>query len=90
MVAEELENAIRKFICETFEVEYISRMHISVEDNVYICKLDMNTSLTPIEIVGEFNSADAFFEFMKKELINRRLNIASYFKLQMESDTIYD
>lgn len=90
MVAEELENAIRNFICETFEVEYISRMHINVQDNVYICKLDMNTSLTPIEIVGEFNSADDFFEFMKKELINRRLHIANYFKLQMESDTIYD
>ena len=88
MVTEELESQLRQFICDTFEMEYTSTMHITIEDNVYICILDMNQKDVPIHIGGEFNSPEDFLEYMKKELKTRRLHITKYYRLKKELDTL--
>lgn len=88
MSAESLENNLKQYICNTFDVEYSKRLPITIDGNNYICTLYLNQSDKPIIIQGEFESEDQFYNFMIKELNNRRMHVVSYYILQKELDHI--
>lgn len=88
MSSEEMANALKQFICDTFDIEYQKGLKISVDNNVYICEIELNNVNRPIVIQGEFNSDGEFLTYMQTELKKRRLHYTEYANLIKQLDHI--
>lgn len=88
MSAETLENRIREYICNVFEVEYNKPLPITIDGNNYICTLYLNKQHRPIIIQGEFEDEEAFYAYIIKELNIRNLHHVHFSNLIKRLDQL--
>lgn len=79
---------INKWLLEVHCIEHKAKSKVLVDGDFYTMDFELNNSVMPYSISGEFNSEDAFIDYVKKQLKNRVHSI-KYYKIQM-LDYSYD
>jgi len=73
-----LEDKVRAFLCETYELDYNSTMKYIVRDTTHILEWTLNDQDHPYVMMGDFESEDSFFEYIKKEIKRSRIFLRGY------------
>lgn len=75
----EIEQEIKKIIDETTERDYISKLRVIHEDDVWTLCLYLNRELVPL-VMSIQGSEDHFKDFVACEMKKRRLHEVKYWK----------
>lgn len=84
-----LESQLKYYILIKYGYTYNKELPVETEDNQYLVKFNTGNDYRPILIQGEFDSDEAFLEFMYKEIDSRRLFSVGFSKLEKQLDNIY-
>lgn len=74
-----IEEEIRKIINDTTEREYITKLHVKQDGDLWELYLYLNRELVPL-VMGYQGSESGFKKFVAKEMKKRRLHEVKYWK----------
>ena len=73
-----LEQEVLELINQTIDGQYISKLKVVVDDDLYCLQLYMNQEQSPLVIAKQCQNEDEFKKFVKKEIKTRKLEKVSY------------
>ena len=76
----ELEEEIRQIINDVTEREYVSKLHVRYEDDIWTLYLYMDMEIVPSIVMSTQGSEEDFKKFVKREMKKRRLEEVKYWK----------
>ena len=80
----ELEEEIRQIINDVTEREYITKLHVSQDGDIWTLYLYMDRDLVPPIVMSKQGSLEDFKKFIKREMRKRRLEEVKYWKTTRE------
>lgn len=80
MRREDLETIIRSYLMTTYKAEYIGKMSIIQNEELFIFNIGIPDELTPITISYE-GSEEKFISYLKEELRKKNFMRQSYYKV---------
>lgn len=79
----ELEEEIRRIINDVTEREYITKLSVRHDDDIWTLYLYLNRELVPM-VMSIQGTEDQFKRFVKREMKKRRLHEVKYWKTTRE------
>lgn len=70
-------------MCETHDLSYNSRWRYTAEDGIYKLEWFLNDEIHPLVMMGDFENEDQFFEYIKKEINDKRFFLRKHFIAKM-------
>lgn len=80
----ELEQEIRQIINDVTEREYITKLQVTQEDDIWTLFLYMNREIVPSIVMSTQGSEEHFKKFVKREMRKRKLEEVKYWKTTRE------
>ncbi len=79
----EIEEEIRQIINDVTEREYITKLHVRHDDDIWTLYLYLNRELVPL-VMSIQGDEEKFKKFVKREMKKRRLEEVKYWKTTRE------
>lgn len=79
----EIEDEIRQIINDATEREYITKLHVRQDDDIWTLYLYLNRELVPM-VMSKQGTYEDFKKFVKREMKKRRLHEVKYWKTTRE------
>lgn len=84
----ELEEEIRQIINDTTEREYITKLHVGHDGDIWTLYLYLNRELVPL-VMSIQGDEEKFKKFVKREMKKRRLEEVKYWKTTREIPVLH-
>lgn len=81
-----LEEKVFNYIQTQYEAEFLGKVVITIEGNLYITLITLNNYMIPLQIVIESETEDNFIKLIFKEIKERDLIKVGYLKLIKSSN----
>lgn len=78
-----IEEEIRQIINDVTEREYITKLHVRQDGDIWTLYLYLNRELVPM-VMGYEGTEEGFKKFVKREMKKRRLEEVKYWKTTRE------
>lgn len=73
-----LEDKVRCFLKDTYELHYNSKLKYIVKDTQHILEWTLNDQDHPFVMMGDFENEDQFFNYVCKEITTKRFFLKKY------------